>query len=759
MLGLHGVGRLGRPAQHVAERPDQLEEVDVELALAWAAGRARPPGTRTCCVPAAAAGQLLGDLAGSAGRPGRGADPRPRPPPHPPAAGTAAADLIQARIRADQQVLPRRVEVQLQRLQVLEVLGGDRGRIGMSWMSTSSRIRWSSTSRGSSNTSSRTRRQPAEGVLSNASPGPCPAATCGHAHSAEERFFRGRQGEYERPGRALPAPGRGRAARCGRAPPGLKRPPDRERRGRRPSPGARPRGPRAPSAHAAPHGGGAAVNNTSCRSPSRTARAASQAPLQWPRHAAGVARCEARDRLAGAPASARRRSARRRSGARRARSQSMSLQHEGGDAWSQVLGRLRERAPEVAQRRRGGLGVARARGCDTCQSASRRSARAGRGGAAPRRTASRAPPGSARRRRRRSAVAQRRAERSPTRQPEAETRGETRARAARGVGSSWKLRRGTRAARRGRSRDRPPAAAPPRRGAQGDREGVHAEVAAQQGPARTSGSAPGARVDLAALVYPRPGALPEVRAGSLGEDLLRRDFSVNALAIPLSAAARRGGPLVVDPASGLADLEAGVLRVLHARSFHDDPTRALRAARLAPRLGFRLARSSGERSARRCATAPSAASPASASGRSSRSCSTTGSAASTRHGRSACSADWHVLGALEPGLGLPAVRRGAAAPPRARARGAALVLAPRSPLVCGLMLWLAPAEPALRRRALRRLALEGAPAAGDRAASQSSATRGCVPSAGRGVAAPGTRPSRLSTGTCSSRCSPPRPPP
>jgi tRNA nucleotidyltransferase (CCA-adding enzyme) len=83
--------------------------------------------------------------------------------------------------------------------------------------------------------------------------------------------------------------------------------------------------------------------------------------------------------------------------------------------------------------------------------------------------------------------------------------------------------------------------------------------------------------------YPAPGALPEVKPASLEEDLARRDFTVNAIAWPL-----HGEPKLIDPHSGRADLESGLLRVLHERSFVDDPTRALRAARYAARLGFEL---------------------------------------------------------------------------------------------------------------------------------------------------------------------------
>lgn len=83
--------------------------------------------------------------------------------------------------------------------------------------------------------------------------------------------------------------------------------------------------------------------------------------------------------------------------------------------------------------------------------------------------------------------------------------------------------------------------------------------------------------------YPAPGALPVVEPASIAEDLPRRDFTVNAMAVPL-----QGEPELIDPLSGLDDLRAGLLRVLHDRSFADDPTRALRAARYAARLGFEL---------------------------------------------------------------------------------------------------------------------------------------------------------------------------
>jgi tRNA nucleotidyltransferase (CCA-adding enzyme) len=81
--------------------------------------------------------------------------------------------------------------------------------------------------------------------------------------------------------------------------------------------------------------------------------------------------------------------------------------------------------------------------------------------------------------------------------------------------------------------------------------------------------------------YSRPGALPDVRPGALEEDLLRRDFTVNAIAVGLDGRVA-SAPLAFE------DLDARLLRVLHERSFLDDPTRLLRLVRYATRLGFAL---------------------------------------------------------------------------------------------------------------------------------------------------------------------------
>ncbi|MDX2214248.1 MAG: CBS domain-containing protein [Oculatellaceae cyanobacterium bins.114] len=85
--------------------------------------------------------------------------------------------------------------------------------------------------------------------------------------------------------------------------------------------------------------------------------------------------------------------------------------------------------------------------------------------------------------------------------------------------------------------------------------------------------------------YPYPAANPEVEASSIHQDLYRRDFTINALAIRLTSP--RSGELL-DFFGGLPDLQQKQIRVLHANSFIEDPTRIYRAVRFAVRLGFQL---------------------------------------------------------------------------------------------------------------------------------------------------------------------------
>jgi len=96
-------------------------------------------------------------------------------------------------------------------------------------------------------------------------------------------------------------------------------------------------------------------------------------------------------------------------------------------------------------------------------------------------------------------------------------------------------------------------------------------------------------IDLATTrteTYAHPGALPDVTRGTLHTDLIRRDFTFNALAIRLDG--EHQGELI-DLHDGEQDLRQGLLRVLHVRSFEDDPTRLLRGARFEQRFGFAFA--------------------------------------------------------------------------------------------------------------------------------------------------------------------------
>jgi tRNA nucleotidyltransferase (CCA-adding enzyme) len=96
----------------------------------------------------------------------------------------------------------------------------------------------------------------------------------------------------------------------------------------------------------------------------------------------------------------------------------------------------------------------------------------------------------------------------------------------------------------------------------------------------------GGRIDLAGARrerYAAPGALPEVAPGALADDLARRDFSANAMALRLTG--DEEGALV-DPHGGLPDLEQGLLRALRGDAFSEDPSRVVRAARYAARLGL-----------------------------------------------------------------------------------------------------------------------------------------------------------------------------
>ncbi len=96
----------------------------------------------------------------------------------------------------------------------------------------------------------------------------------------------------------------------------------------------------------------------------------------------------------------------------------------------------------------------------------------------------------------------------------------------------------------------------------------------------------GLKIDIATSrreMYEKPGALPVVAPGTLRDDLFRRDFTINAMALCVNPS--RFAQLI-DNYGGQKDLKAGCVRALHALSFMDDPTRILRAVRFEQRLGF-----------------------------------------------------------------------------------------------------------------------------------------------------------------------------
>ena len=98
----------------------------------------------------------------------------------------------------------------------------------------------------------------------------------------------------------------------------------------------------------------------------------------------------------------------------------------------------------------------------------------------------------------------------------------------------------------------------------------------------------GVRIDIASArreEYESPAVLPKVSVGNLKDDMYRRDFTINSMAIALN---RKSFGELIDLFSGARDLSRGVVRVLHDKSFEDDPTRIIRAVRFETRLGFRM---------------------------------------------------------------------------------------------------------------------------------------------------------------------------
>ncbi len=92
-------------------------------------------------------------------------------------------------------------------------------------------------------------------------------------------------------------------------------------------------------------------------------------------------------------------------------------------------------------------------------------------------------------------------------------------------------------------------------------------------------------------IYKKPAVLPDVSPSCLEEDLKRRDFTINAIAISLN---RNNFLEIIDPFNGIKDIKNKVIRVLHNKSFIDDPTRAFRAVRYMTRFGFKIERETEE---------------------------------------------------------------------------------------------------------------------------------------------------------------------
>src|ERR1700741_2885331 len=85
--------------------------------------------------------------------------------------------------------------------------------------------------------------------------------------------------------------------------------------------------------------------------------------------------------------------------------------------------------------------------------------------------------------------------------------------------------------------------------------------------------------------YDKPGKPPEISPATINEDLRRRDFTVNAMALSLNDGSRG---LLLDPFNGPADIEARLIRILHSYAFLEDPSRLIRAARFATRFGWEM---------------------------------------------------------------------------------------------------------------------------------------------------------------------------
>lgn len=117
---------------------------------------------------------------------------------------------------------------------------------------------------------------------------------------------------------------------------------------------------------------------------------------------------------------------------------------------------------------------------------------------------------------------------------------------------------------------------------------LHGKLTAHKNFGTASIDTQNVRVDLASArleKYPSPATLPHVRPATIVEDLNRRDFTINAMAMSIS---KGNFGEIFDPFGGLEDINKGIIRVLHKNSFTDDPTRIFRALRYKNRFGFRI---------------------------------------------------------------------------------------------------------------------------------------------------------------------------
>jgi len=209
----------------------------------------------------------------------------------------------------------------------------------------------------------------------------------------------------------------------------------------------------------------------------------------------------------------------------------------------------------------------------------------------------------------------------------------------------------------------------------------------------------GGMIDVASTrreAYAFPGALPTVTAGaSIAEDLARRDFTINAMALGLWPQRRR-----IDPFGGREDLARGRVRALHARSFLDDPTRGFRAVRYANRLGFRI----DPATRREIAAAPALRALGRVSGdRMRREIRLIFE--EPRRGRAAAQLD--ALG-LARGLDASLPTGRPAASRVARAEALAAGIAGETSWLCYLLAWMGPTDEAGAGRVADRLSLAGA---------------------------------------------------